>query len=331
MANRRRPVVALRSAVKRLRQAPKWRGRKLGPPKWVTARGPVARFRRGRREAAAAATLPVGQHRYERPVVLQSADGRFEIRITRDPSDIDEAQELRYRVFYEQMDAVPSDEIRGTRRDADAFDSICDHILVRDMTRDPGDRVVGTYRMLRYDVAQSHGGFYSADEYDLSPILNKAEDQRGLCELGRSSVHVDYRNNATIQLLWRGLAQYFAANETTRMIGCASFAGTDPAAHALPLSYLYHFHLAPESVRVQALPERFASMNLMAKKDIDPRQALRQMPPLIKAYLRLGATLGDGAVIDHQFHTTDIFITVEMATVPQKYHAHFEREAALRA
>jgi putative hemolysin len=268
---------------------------------------------------------------YDDPTIMNSADGRFEIRITRADADISAAQELRYRIFYEEMDAVASEQTKILRRDADTFDSICDHILVNDVTRAAGDQAVGTYRLLRHDVALAHRGFYSADEYDLSNILGRSTDNTGICEIGRSSVHADYRNNATIQLLWRGLARYFSENEITYTLGCASFPGVDPAVHALPLSYLYHHHLAREDLRARALPDRFSEMNLMPKDQIELKKALKQMPPLIKAYLRLGAFVGDGAVIDHQFHTTDVFVITDMATIPEKYHVHFEREAALQS
>lgn len=338
MAKKRRSVVALRSAVRRLRMArprPKWSAVRWAGARWDKRRPsklnaaatallhPKGRFGRKRGPA-----LPVSH--YEEPEVLVSADGRFEIRLTRDPVDIAGAQALRYRVFFEEMGARPNPEMARLRRDFDDFDNICDHLLVSDMAREPGDQVVGTYRLLRGDVARASGGFYTADEYDIAPFLERLGPDARVCEIGRSCVHADYRNNATIQLLWRGLARYYVEHRSTHVMGCASLPGTDVGALALPLSFLYHQHLAPPEIRVRALPGRFERMDLMAPGDVNARQALRVMPPLIKGYLRMGGVVGDGAVIDRQFHTTDVFVVLPMASLPEKYHAHFEREAALK-
>lgn len=256
-----------------------------------------------------------------------AGDGRFEIRLTRDPADIDAAQALRYRVFYEEMDARPDAEMARTRRDADAFDAICDHLLVLDRQRPAGDRVVGTYRLLRRSVAEAHGGFYSASEYDLTPLLeNRPPEAGGVMELGRSCVLAEYRTNATIQMLWRGLSYYVFDHGIRLMFGCASFPGRDPDRLAVPLSYLHHHHLAPPELRVRALPHLYTPMDRLPADQVNPRRALHDLPPLVKAYLRLGCHIGDGAVVDEQFGTTDVFIILPIERVAPKYYAHFDRE-----
>ena len=259
---------------------------------------------------------------------LTASAGRYEIRLTRNPADIAAAQALRYQVFYEEMSARPSMAMARMRRDFDDYDAFCDHLLVLDNARPVGHTVVGTYRLLRQAVAERHGGFYSRAEFDLRLLQQSVGLGAGLLELGRSCVHADYRTNATIQLLWRGIATYMADHAITHMFGCASLPGTNPAAHAMSLSYLHHFHEAPEHMRVRALAERYVPMNLTPKELINPRRALQGLPPLIKGYLRLGAYIGDGAVIDHQFGTTDVFILLPMERVGEKYFAHFEREDA---
>lgn len=251
------------------------------------------------------------------------AGNRFEVRLARGAADIAAAQALRYRVFYQEMQASPSAEMVASRRDFDAFDTYCDHLLVLDHDRAAGDRVVGTYRLLRQGVAEQHGGFYSAAEYDLGPLF--ALPGESLLELGRSCVHAEYRTNATIQLLWRGIASYMIGHGTSYMFGCGSFAGTDPAAHALPLSYLHHHHRVPPELAVRALPERYQRMDLLAPDQVSLRAAMKAMPPLIKAYLRLGAYIGEGAVVDRQFATTDVFILLPVARIADKYYAHFDR------
>lgn len=257
-----------------------------------------------------------------------SADGRFEVRLTRRPEDIETAQRLRYKVFYEEMSAQPSPEMARLGRDFDKFDALCDHLMVFDRSLPRADQAVGTYRLLRRDVAEAHGGFYSATEYDLSPMLRGVGSRGGLLELGRSCVHRDYRSNAIIQLLWRGISTYIDDHGIEFMFGCASFPGTDPQAHALALSYLYANHLPPEEIRVRALPHLYTPMNRVTG-EIPLRDALQGLPPLIKAYLRLGAYIGDGAVVDHQFGTTDVFILLPVSRIAQKYQNRFNPDDGL--
>jgi len=243
--------------------------------------------------------------------------GALQLRLAENDDEVAAAQALRYRVFYEEMGARPSDEMAAAKRDFDRYDAFCDHLLVIDHDRPEGpSQVVGTYRLLRRSVAQKNGGFYSADEYDISAIV----DQPGeILELGRSCVDEAYRNRATMTLLWRGNAAYVSHYDVPIMFGCASFPGADPAQHALPLAYLYHFHLAPEKLRPVALAKRFVSMNTMPKEDVDQRAALREVPPLIKGYLRLGGFIGDGAVVDNQWDSVDVSIVVKTDLVTQKY------------
>ena len=258
-----------------------------------------------------------------------SADGRFEVRLTRAPEDIAAAQRLRYRVFYEEMAAEPSPEMAKLGLDFDQFDRLCDHLMVFDRNRPEGEQAVGTYRLLRREVATLHGGFYSSSEYDLQPMIDYVGPRGGLLELGRSCVHREYRTNATIQLLWRGISTYVADHGISFMFGCASFPGTDPQVHALPLSYLHYHHLPPVEWRVRALQERHVPMNQLPPDQINPRAALHALPPLIKGYLRLGAYIGDGAVIDRQFGTTDVFILLPVERIAPKYQNRFSPDEGL--
>ncbi|HYM29970.1 MAG TPA: GNAT family N-acyltransferase [Candidatus Cybelea sp.] len=257
---------------------------------------------------------------------LTASGGRYEIRLTRNPADIAAAQALRYQIFYQEMSARPTAAMARVGRDFDAFDGICDHLLVLDHARPVGQTVVGTYRLLRQAVAERHGSFYSAAEYDIGTLIAATGAAGGLLELGRSCVHVDYRTNATIQLLWRGIATYMSDHAITHMFGCASLPGTDPQKLALPLSYLHHNHRAPPHFRVRALPERYVSMNILPAEQVNHRRAIQALPPLVKAYLRLGAYIGDGAVVDRQFGTTDVFILLPVERIGEKYMTHFERD-----
>ena len=260
-----------------------------------------------------------------------AAEGQLEVRLTALPRDVAAAQALRYRVFYEEMAAEPSRKMAAKRRDFDEFDAICDHVLVIDHNLPPRQSVVGTYRLLRHEVAAQHGGFYSAAEFDLSPLLGGRATSGQLLEVGRSCVAPEYRNTATIQLLWRGIASYLQLHNVTLLFGCASFPGTDPSAHAEPLSFLHHERLAPPEMRVRALPQLHSAMDLIEADAVSARQALKVMPPLIKAYLRLGAFIGEGAVIDRQFGTTDVFLILPMERVAERYTARFERDEEFEA
>ncbi len=245
------------------------------------------------------------------------AVGSLRVRLARSREDVEAVQALRYRVFYEEMAAAPSPEMARAKRDFDRFDDFCDHLLVvDDAAEGGGERVVGTYRLLRRSVAEAHDGFYSTWEYDIDPILAQPGE---ILELGRSCVDSAYRNRATMNLLWRGNAAYVLHYDVPVMFGCASFPGTDPALHALPLSYLYHYHLAPSELRTKALPEHYVDMNLMPKEEIDVRAALKAVPPLIRGYLRLNGFVGDGGVVDRQWGSVDVSIVVKTDLVNQRY------------
>ena len=263
--------------------------------------------------------------------------GSLEVRLARTVGEVKRAQELRYRVFYEEMSAIADARALVTRRDSDAYDAICDHILVIDhaaLESKPFGKsrakIVGTYRVLRQSVAERHDGFYSAGEYDLAPLL---ERRRGLefLELGRSCVLPAYRGKRTVELLWQGIWAYVLRHRIDAMIGCASLEGTDPSRLALPLSFLHHNCAAAPDWRVRALPERYAAMDRIAPEAIDPRAALQALPPLIKGYLRIGARIGDGAVVDHQFGTTDVFIVMPVAEISPRYVTFYGADAGRRA
>ena len=257
--------------------------------------------------------------------IVDVRSGALQVRLAETIADIDAAQALRYRVFYEEMGARPTVEMARVQRDFDRYDGICDHLLVIDHNRGSGPAgVVGTYRLIRRPMVAHRGGFYSAAEYDLGEIVAYPGE---ILELGRSCVDAAARNRPTMQLLWRGIAAYVFHHDIALMFGCASLPGNDPDALALPLSYLHHHHLAPAGLRPRALPERYTNMKRLAPEAVDPVSALAELPPLLKGYLRLGGFVGDGAVIDHQFNTTDVCVVVKTDLVTDKYYRHYERQA----
>jgi L-ornithine Nalpha-acyltransferase len=257
--------------------------------------------------------------------------GNLEVRLARTWGEIKLAQRLRYQVFYEEMSAVPTRLAQFRRRDEDAYDAICDHLLVVDLDKTkPGragrperPKVIGTYRILRQEVAERGPGFYSASEYDILPLLKRKSATHRFMELGRSCVLAPYRSKRSVELLWHGLWTYVRENRIDVMIGCASFEGIDLDEHRMALSYLHHRALAPEEWRCRAREPIYVSMNRMPMAEIDQKAALKAMPPLIKAYLRLGAYFGDGAVIDRQFGTIDVLVIMPVANIDPRYFEHY--------
>lgn len=251
--------------------------------------------------------------------------GALEVRLAGRKKDIKRAQRLRYQIFHEEMSAVPDLVSRIKRRDIDAFDKICDHLLVIDHAL-PKSKVVGTYRLLRQDIAEINHGFYTSNEFDIAPMLERHRGLRFL-ELGRSCVAKPYRDKRTVELLWHGIWAYVKRNQIDVMFGCASFDGTDIDALALPLSFLHHNARAEGQFFAQALPRRAIAMNRIPADAINPKLALQSLPPLIKGYLRLGAKIGEGAVIDHQFGTTDVLVILPVAEINPRYVDYYGVDA----
>jgi putative hemolysin len=256
--------------------------------------------------------------------------GRFaqlEVRLATTKKEIRKAQRLRYKVFYEEGGATADRTAALIRRDICPYDTACDHLLVIDHAAlnrfgKPKPKAVGTYRLLRQERADAHRGFYTAQEYDIAPLLARHNGKRFL-ELGRSCVLAPYRSKRTLELLWRGIWAYAKHYKIDALFGCASLEGTNPLAHAASLSFLAHFANAPEEWGVRALDTRHVAMQMVNRDSLDKRRALAALPPLIKGYLRCGAKVGDGAVIDHQFGTTDVFIIMPVAELDLRYIEHF--------
>lgn len=217
-------------------------------------------------------------------------------------------------MFYEDR---RTDPLRGCL-DRDRFDAICDHLMVER----PDGGLVGTYRLLRQEVAEANGGFYTEDEFDIAPLIARHPTLRFL-ELGRSCVLKPYRTRPVVELLWQGIWNYVRAHDLHVMIGCASFEGVDPAGHRQALGFLACHAAAPEEWRVKALPHRSIAMALPAGSPIDDRAALRGLPPLIKGYLRLGCYVGEGAVADRAFGSIDVLIVLPVSAIDPRYFAHF--------
>jgi L-ornithine Nalpha-acyltransferase len=246
--------------------------------------------------------------------------GSLEVRLAVNEAEVDAAQRLRHHVFF---GGGPDD------RDADAFDAVCDHLVILDHALPGGtaDRMVATSRLLRHP---SPAGFYSAGEFDIEPLVSRHPGLRFL-ELGRSCVAATHRGRRTAELLWHGIWSYALEHRIDVMIGCASLEGTDPDRLALPLSFLNARARAPEEWHAAARPELAVAMDRLPAEAIDDRAALRALPPLLKGYLRLGAHIGEGAVVDHAFGTTDVLVVLPVAQISARYVDYYGAEASRHA
>ncbi|MAM61263.1 GNAT family N-acyltransferase [Maritimibacter sp. UBA3975] len=259
---------------------------------------------------------------------MSDSSPRYELLIAETEDDVRDAQRLRYQVFVEELGGDGVDVDHENRLERDEFDRYFDHLILYDRARAEGDQAVGAYRVMRDDQAEALGRYYTDSEYDLTPLKTCG---RKLLELGRSCVHPDYRGGSALPQLWVGLMNYSDAHGIDVMFGVASFHGTDLDAIRLPLAHLHHNHLAPPELRTRVLDEFYESADLMDPAEIDEKAAMKAMPALIKAYLRLGGVIGDGAFVDAAFNTTDVCIIVDMAKVPAKQRAMYERLARREA
>jgi len=239
-------------------------------------------------------------------------------------ADLAAAQRLRYRVFVQELGADGPLVDHESCREIDRFDAFSDHLILVDDRRDAAtlDHVVGVYRLMTAEAARRAGQFYSEGEYDLAPLRDSG---RRLLELGRSCLHPEYRGGMGMMHLWAALADHVRAIDTEILFGVASFHGTDVAALAAPLSVLHHRHLAPEALRVRARPPHALSMNILSEAEVDRPAAMRATPALIKAYLRLGGCVGEGAWVDHAFNTTDVCLVMDTTQMNARQRDFYTR------
>jgi len=254
--------------------------------------------------------------RFSKSLPLLKA-GSLEVRLAQSEEEVKAAQLLRYEVFYEECGAQPDETMVLSKQDISPIDDFCDVLLVIDHAC---NKIVGTYRFMLREAALRYGGYYTASEFDVSKLVSTPGQ---IMELGRSCVHKNYRTKPTMQLLWRGIGAYIRLNQVNLCFGCGSFSGTDISLYKQALSYLYHNHLAPPELRAKALPIHYQKMDLIPASQVNSKEALRQLPPLIKGYLRLGGFVGDGAFIDTQFNSIDVCIIVKKEMVAKRYSERY--------
>ncbi len=255
----------------------------------------------------------------------------YEVRLTRNKDERKQVRQLRYDVFVEEEGAGATEEQRALREEYDSYDRFADYMAVFH-----NGKIVGTYRIIDRRAAEKMGGFYTETEFDISKI-KKARGN--IAEMSRACVAREYRENALVmRLLWAGLSSYLLRHKIALVFGVASWVGTNPARSAQAISYLYYNHLAPARLRATVLSENFADgvnpklsrMNILPAAFVDEDDARREMTPLIKGYLQLGAEFGRGVFVDKPFNSYDVFVSLQTKNIDKKYQKHFlGRENAL--
>lgn len=246
---------------------------------------------------------------------LAPARSKLYVELARDAEDVRESQRLRYRIFAEEMGA----QLKGDDGDLDIdhFDAHCQHLLVRESA---SGRVVGSTRLLTDQGAAAAGAFYSESEFDIRPVL--ALPGRRL-EVGRTCIAPEYRQGAAIAVLWSGLAGFIHLHHIDYLFGCASIELDDGGVRAGAIMQRLRQHaMATEQLQVQPhlpLPEADLPVedNLTAP-----------MPPLLKAYVRLGARACGEPCWDPDFKVADVLMLLDVDELNPAYSRHFLDRAA---
>jgi putative hemolysin len=254
----------------------------------------------------------------------------MKIRLAETAEEIRVAQHLRHDVFVAERRTAHAGQ---NTIDADKYDAVCAHLLVIEPLAQGASRyalddgtLVATARLIGQREAESLGGFYSADEFELTPLLAR-HPQLKFLELGRTCILKHARGTAVMELLWQGIWDFVRRESYDVMIGCASFEGTDPTVHAAALSFLSQNAKPPEEWQTKTLPGRNAMPSLVLNQPKDTKRILAGLPPLIKGYLRLGCYIGDGCVVDAAFNTVDVLIILPVKSINPRYFARFGQPA----
>ena len=241
----------------------------------------------------------------------------FIIKLVQTKSELKKAQALRYSVFYKEKKAKPTLPKKLIRLDYDKIDKFADHLIVID--KNTKNKIVGTYRLIRGDVAELYGGYYSSTEFNLINIVNNYQNKH-ILELGRSCVHQNYRNGTIMNLLWKAIAEYVKLYDIKVLIGCASFSGTDPIMYSEELTYLRDNFSLPANLSVESYDNNiYPAYKLNNNNNSNPLRTFAKLPPLIKGYLRVGGKVSDNFFVDYRFNTIDLFVVVCTDDIDTRY------------
>lgn len=235
----------------------------------------------------------------------------FAVKLADQESELEEVFKLQYEellLCYNHKKTLESGMY------IDDYDRVCDHLIVLDLKN---DSVAGSYRLVRKEHLENIGFFATESEFDISKI--KAYP---ILELGRAIVKKEYRDGSVIALLWAGILNYVLAHGIKFLFGTASFHGVDPSKYRHALSAIHYRHLSPEAFRARSInhPVRLDQLSL---EEVDFCLAKKEMPPLVKGYINLGATFGEGGFLDYDFNSLDVFTLIDIEKVNRRYLNRF--------
>jgi putative hemolysin len=250
--------------------------------------------------------------------VLNKKERVLEVRLAQNQLEIERALALRYDVFNLEMgEGLPQSS--ATRKDRDEYDLYCNHLIVIDKSNQ--EKIVGTYRILTRKMAKEGIGFYSENQFDITSIYNLPDE---IAEVGRSCVHPDYRDGSVISLLWQGLAEFMIKHDVRYLMGCGSIHSTDSDVASQSFAFLKEKDaIAPEEFRVYPNPD-FILPGFVSDFKIDDLKAVtKNIPPLLKGYIRIGAKICGIPALDSVFGTTDVFILFDRKEITERYAKHY--------
>jgi len=246
---------------------------------------------------------------------------KFSVRLAKTAEEVTSAQRLRFEVFNKEM-GCGLKEAFASGLDRDAYDELCDHILIIDSQT---QATIGTYRLLLRSRLKGARGFYSEGEFDLSRIHSLHGE---IMEMGRSCVRKDYRRNAVLNLLWQGILDYMKRHKVAYCIGCPSVYTKDPAPINKVYSLLRRDHFAPEFLRVEPRSDkRVPGLREVAIAGHE-RRIMLYLPALIRSYLKIGAVVCGPPALDEDFGTVDFFMLLDVSRISGEYLKRFDLRSA---
>ena len=252
-------------------------------------------------------------------IILESEN--YSIKLAETKSELKQAQALRYSVFYKEKKAKPTFTKKIIKLDYDKIDKYADHLIVLDK-KNTKNKIVGTYRLIRGDVAKLFGGYYSSSEFNLINITNNYKDKH-ILELGRSCVHQDYRNGSIMNLLWKAIAEYVKLYDIKILLGCASFSGIEPTKYSDELSYLRQNFCLPQHLSVESFDKNIYPVYKLKENNSNQLRIFAKLPPLLKGYLRIGGKVSQNFYVDHNFNTIDLCVVVNTSDIDEKYRKKY--------
>lgn len=240
--------------------------------------------------------------------------GRYQVRFAANEIEIQAAQALRYRVFYEEKHGRPNAEMLANKRDIDEWDESGFHIIVLDCDAEQQPAVVGTVRLFPKTCLKQGQHFYTEETFNLDRLHDHYENS---VELSRFVIDPAGRGGAILMLIWKYGMNFFLSNHIQVAFGCASFSGADVSKHQSILNYLYEHHLAPEHLRPIPKVDDYVDLEALFKPNAEWDEAQKSIPTLLRGYIKLGAKISDAAIIDPAFNTVYVSIYVEIDNMRQ--------------